>query len=262
MATTILRALTVPEIRKKLAFTALLLALYRLGSHIPVPGIDVKAVDQDPEPVRQRRDPEPAEHVQRRRALPDRAVRARDHAVHHGVDHPAAPDGRRAVAGEAAKEGEVGQQRITQYTRYLTVGLAFAQSIGYVFLFQQLRAEHRRSRSSRLRHAARVPDRDLAHRGLVLLMWMGELITQRGIGNGISLMIFASIVVALPQRRAGVVDEPRPGLQGQDAVPRARRHRRGGLHPGGPAPDPGPVRQARHRAAHERRAGRPTCRCA
>ncbi len=46
MATTILRALTVPEIRKKLAFTALLLALYRLGSHIPVPGIDVNAVNQ------------------------------------------------------------------------------------------------------------------------------------------------------------------------------------------------------------------------
>src|SRR4051794_41922737 len=45
MATTILRALTVPEIRKKLAFTALLLALYRLGSHIPVPGIDVAAVN-------------------------------------------------------------------------------------------------------------------------------------------------------------------------------------------------------------------------
>src|SRR4051794_41838555 len=45
MATTILRALTVPEIRKKLAFTALLLALYRLGSHIPVPGIDVNAVN-------------------------------------------------------------------------------------------------------------------------------------------------------------------------------------------------------------------------
>src|SRR5919199_379434 len=46
MATTILRALTVPEIRKKLGFTALLLALYRVGSHIPVPGIDVQAVDQ------------------------------------------------------------------------------------------------------------------------------------------------------------------------------------------------------------------------
>ena len=50
--------------------------------------------------------------------------------------------------------------------------------------------------------------------GRVLLMWMGELITQRGIGNGISLMIFASIVSRLPQRRAGVVDELRPGLQG------------------------------------------------
>src|SRR5215203_2178199 len=61
------------------------------------------------------------------------------------------------------KEGEVGQQKITQYTRYLTVGLAFGQSIGCVFL-----------------------------------MWLGELITQRGIGNGISLMIFASIASGIP----------------------------------------------------------------
>ena len=59
----------------------------------------------DPEPVRRRRDPQPAEHVQRRRAVADRAVRARDHAVHHGVDHPAAADGRRALAREALQGG-------------------------------------------------------------------------------------------------------------------------------------------------------------
>ena len=53
MVTTILRALTVSEIRKKLAFTALLLALYRLGSHIPVPGIDINAVNGDPAELRQ-----------------------------------------------------------------------------------------------------------------------------------------------------------------------------------------------------------------
>ena len=65
-------------------------------------------------------------------------------------------------------------------------------------------------------------DRLVLTAGCVLLMWMGELITQRGIGNGISLMIFASIVAGLPERHPGLVDEPRPGLQGHDAVPRAR----------------------------------------
>src|SRR5688500_8867965 len=96
------------------------------------------------------------------------------------------------------KEGEAGQQKITQYTRYLTVGLAAAQAIGYASLS--------RSRGSR---AGRAGFDDLTPGGVVLvvvaltagcvlLMWMGELINQRGIGNGISLMIFASIVSGLP----------------------------------------------------------------
>src|SRR5579862_4483552 len=97
-----------------------------------------------------------------------------------------------------SKEGEVGQARITQYTRYLTVGLAFAQSIGYVFLFHSLPSTAAGSI---------IPVFDLQHvflivisltAGTVLVMWMGELITQRGIGNGISLMIFANIVSRLP----------------------------------------------------------------
>src|SRR5690348_6100071 len=96
------------------------------------------------------------------------------------------------------KEGEVGQARITQYTRYLTVGLAAAQAIGYVFLF---RSQGSSAGTPVIQHF------DAPHvflivisltAGTVLLMWMGELITQRGIGNGISLMIFASIVARLP----------------------------------------------------------------
>ena len=86
--------------------------------------------------------------------------------------------------------------------------------------------------------------------GTVLVMWMGELITQRGIGNGISLMIFANIVSRLPGAvRPGTTEQP--GLQGRAAVPGARRRRRGRLRPGGPAAHPGAVRQARRRAAHD-----------
>jgi len=97
-----------------------------------------------------------------------------------------------------SKEGEVGQARITQYTRYLTVGLAFAQSIGYVFLFKSLESNVGQTL---------IPNFNLAKvflivisltAGTVLLMWMGELVTQRGIGNGISLLIFASIVARIP----------------------------------------------------------------
>jgi preprotein translocase subunit SecY len=95
------------------------------------------------------------------------------------------------------KEGEVGQQKITQYTRYLTVALAFAQSLGYVFLFS----------SSSFGGSSVIGERTFPKvflivitltAGSAVLMWMGELITQRGIGNGISLLIFASIVSRIP----------------------------------------------------------------
>jgi len=93
---------------------------------------------------------------------------------------------------ELAKEGEQGQKVITKYTRWLTVGLALVQSIGYVFLFEQYNA---------------LPDLNWWRgalivttlvAGAVTVMWLGELITARGIGNGMSIMIFISIVSRLP----------------------------------------------------------------
>src|SRR3982751_2323338 len=198
MATTILRALTVPEIRKKLAFTALLLGLYRLGSHIPVPGVDVNAVNA----------------VQKQfggggvlnllNTFSDGGL-SRIAIFALGImPYITASIILQLLTvvvpalEKLQKEGEVGQARITQYTRYLTVGLAFAQSIGYVFLFKSFAPSA---------GAPIIPSFDAPHvflivisltAGTVLLMWMGELITQRGIGNGISLMIFASIVARLP----------------------------------------------------------------
>jgi preprotein translocase subunit SecY len=95
------------------------------------------------------------------------------------------------------KEGEVGQQKITQYTRYLTVGLAFGQSLGYVYLFKSFSAGGT-SVVGNLTFAKLMMIVIALTAGCTLLMWFGELITQRGIGNGISLMIFASIVASLP----------------------------------------------------------------
>src|SRR5215216_4057545 len=95
------------------------------------------------------------------------------------------------------KEGEVGQQKITQYTRYLTVALAFGQSIGYVFLFRTFSSGGADVVDSFTFGRVFVIVMTLTA-GCVLLMWLGELITQRGIGNGISLMIFASIAARIP----------------------------------------------------------------
>jgi preprotein translocase subunit SecY len=89
------------------------------------------------------------------------------------------------------KEGEAGTAKINQYTRYLTVALAAAQSAGYSYLFQ-------RQASLNLNAGRLVLIILTLTAGTVLLMWMGELITKRGIGNGISLLIFASILSSAP----------------------------------------------------------------
>jgi preprotein translocase subunit SecY len=195
---TISSAFTVPEIRKKLAFTAAMLALYRFGSHIPVPGIDTKAV----------------EDIQKNFSGSNIL----------GFLNLFSGGGLQRVAifalgimpyitasiilqlltvvvptlEKLSKEGEVGQARITQYTRYLTVGLALGQSVGYVFLFKSFGA----SAGSPVVENFNGPTVFMIvislTAGTILLMWLGELITQRGIGNGISLMIFASIASGIP----------------------------------------------------------------
>jgi preprotein translocase subunit SecY len=89
------------------------------------------------------------------------------------------------------KEGEAGTAKINQYTRYLTVVLAAAQSTGYAYLFE-------RQAALQLNAGRLVLIVLTLTAGTVLLMWMGELITKRGIGNGISLLIFASILASAP----------------------------------------------------------------
>jgi len=89
------------------------------------------------------------------------------------------------------KEGEAGYTKINQYTRYFTVVLAALQALGYSYLFNR--------QGALPLDAGRVVLIVVSlTAGTTLLMWMGELITKRGIGNGISLLIFASILAALP----------------------------------------------------------------
>src|SRR5919206_3804372 len=138
MATTILRALTVPEIRKKLAFTALLLALYRVGSHIPVPGIDVAAVNQIQQQfgnggILNLLNVFSGGGLSRIALFALGIMPYITASIILQLMTVVVP-----TLEKLSKEGEVGQQKITQYTRYLTVGLAAAQSIGYVFFFRSI----------------------------------------------------------------------------------------------------------------------------
>jgi preprotein translocase subunit SecY len=198
MLSTILSAFTVAEIRKKLMFTAALLALYRVGSHIPVPGVDIQAVEDVQSQfgsggILNLLNVFSGGGLSRIALFALGIMPYITASIILQLLTVVVPS-----LEKLSKEGEVGQARITQYTRYLTVGLAFGQSIGYVFLFKSF---------SPNAGTPIIPDFDVFHvflivlsltAGTILLMWFGELITQRGIGNGISLMIFASIVSGLP----------------------------------------------------------------
>jgi preprotein translocase subunit SecY len=194
---TFLNAFRVADIRKKLAFTAGMLALYRIGAYIPAPGINVDAVENISENFG-------GSNVLGFLNLFSGGSLQRFAIFALGImPYITASIMLQLLTvvipqlDKLRKEGEVGQQKITQYTRYLTVALAFGQSIGYVFLFRTFSSGS----------AEVVEDFTFGRvfvivitltAGCVLLMWLGELITQRGIGNGISLMIFASIASGLP----------------------------------------------------------------
>jgi preprotein translocase subunit SecY len=195
---TISSAFTVPEIRKKLAFTAAMLALYRLGSHIPVPGIDTQAVEDI-------QDNFSGSNILGFLNLFSGGGLQRVAIFALGImPYITASIILQLLTvvvpslEKLQKEGEVGQARITQYTRYLTVGLAFAQSIGYVFLFRSFGNSAGSAVIENFNGAKVMMIVISLTAGTVLLMWLGELITQRGIGNGISLMIFASIAAGIP----------------------------------------------------------------
>jgi preprotein translocase subunit SecY len=194
---TFLNAFRVPEIRKKLAFTAGMLALYRLGAYIPAPGINVDAVKDiannfTGSSVLGLLNVFSGGSLQRFAIFALGIMPYITASIMLQLLTVVIPQ-----LDKLRKEGEVGQQKITQYTRYLTVALAFGQSIGYVFLFRTFSSGSADVVENFTFGRVFVIVMTLTA-GCVLLMWLGELITQRGIGNGISLMIFASIASGIP----------------------------------------------------------------
>ena len=199
MLRTIANAFSVADIRKKIAFTAAMLALYRLGAYIPAPGVDVNAVKEIQSNFG-------GGNILGFLNLFSGGSLSRLSLFALGImPYITASIILQLLTvvvpslEKLQKEGEIGQQKITQYTRYLTVGLAFGQSLGYVFLFRSLSGPSGTSVVGTLTFTKTFLIVICLTAGCTLLMWLGELITQRGVGNGISLMIFASIASRLPQ---------------------------------------------------------------
>ncbi|MFM9140479.1 MAG: preprotein translocase subunit SecY [Solirubrobacterales bacterium] len=198
MLGTILSAFSVADIRKKLLFTGAMLALYRIGAYIPVPGVDVKAVEAIQEQfggggILNLLNTFSGGGLSRIAVFALGIMPYITASIILQLLTVVLPS-----LEKLSKEGEVGQQKITQYTRYLTVGLAFGQAIGYVFLFRSFEGSAGQPVIDNFNVGTVFLIVLTLTAGCVVVMWLGELITQRGIGNGISLMIFASIVAGLP----------------------------------------------------------------
>ena len=192
MLKSILNAFKSPELRKKIAFTFALLAIYRLGTFVPVPGVDAKGIAD-------RINGQGAANVLQFLNLFSGGALTRFSVFALGI----MPYITASIVIQLMtvvipklealqKEGEAGYAKITQYTRYLTVALAFLQSLAYVMFFKKQGALENLGFGRLYLVIISLTA------GTVLVMWLGELVTQRGIGNGISLMIFASIVAGIP----------------------------------------------------------------
>jgi preprotein translocase subunit SecY len=187
----------VPDLRKRILFTLGLLAVYRFGGHVPTPGINADKLaqffDQNRGSFLGFVDLFSGGQLRR---LTIFALGIMPYITASiilqlmtVVYEPLA---------KLQKEGELGRKKITQWTRYLTLGLSAVQSLGIAYTLQ--------------RQPGFVVNPGFGFvlmtmltltTGSVFIMWLGEQITERGIGNGMSLLIFAGIVVGLPR---GVAD--------------------------------------------------------
>jgi preprotein translocase subunit SecY len=203
----------VADLRNKIVFTLAIIALYRFGSFVPAPGIDVDAVDQ------LRRQAEESGGVLAYlqlfsgQGLTNFAVFALGimpyitSSIIMQILTVVIPK-----LEEWQQQGAIGQRKITQWTRYLTMAIAVLQSTALAFLFHNggggLLGGGGNPTGIDVLPDFTAPNVLLVvlvlTAGTALLMWMGELITQRGIGNGMSLLIFASVVSSLPSQFAQI----------------------------------------------------------
>ena len=203
----------VPDLRKRILFTLGLLAVYRLGGHIPTPGINADKLaqffDQNRGSFLGFVDLFSGGQLRRLTVFAlgimpyiTASIILQLMTV---VYEPLA---------KLQKEGELGRKKITQWTRYLTLGLSAVQSLGIAFTLQ------------------RQPDFVVnpgigfvlmtmltLTTGSVFIMWLGEQITERGVGNGMSLLIFAGIVVGLPKAVADLAEKVQSQAWGNFTLP-------------------------------------------
>src|SRR5499427_1879187 len=188
----------IPELRKRVLFTFGLLAIYRVGGHIPTPGINAQALSILTEQARSNLfglyDMFSGQNLSKMTVFALGVMPYISASIILQLLTVVWPSLERL-----SKEGELGRRKITQYTRYGTILLSVVQSLGIAFYLEKytnilggLPLVYEPGWSFRLMTVLTLTT------GSVLVMWLGEQITERGIGNGMSLLIYAGIVVGLP----------------------------------------------------------------
>jgi preprotein translocase subunit SecY len=203
MLTAFIRAFRTPDLRKKLLFTLGIIALFRFGSSLPAPGINEANVSYCAGVAAKT---SAANVLQIVDLLSGNALKYMSVFALGIMPYITASIILQLLTVviprlETLKnEGQAGQAKITQYTRYLTIGLAILQSTGYIEL----------ARSGTLFPGCTesvIPDASVFRiatmvitmvAGTAVIMWMGELITDRGVGNGMSVMIFTQVIAVIP----------------------------------------------------------------
>ncbi len=196
--------LRIPDLRRRLLFTAAMLALYRLGAHLPVPGVNAAAIENL---FRQQGSLFSFLDLFVGGALSNFEIFALGvfpyitASIIFSLLQVVFP----RLKELATEEGEAGRRTIGMYTRYLSVALALLQAYGQYFLIASQGAVADR------RPLAIATIMLTLTAGTMLLTWMGELMTEHGVGNGVSLIIFGGIVARLPAQVAQTVTLMRAG---------------------------------------------------
>ena len=197
MLRSIIDAFKVPELRKKMLFTLAILALYRLGAYVPVPGIPFHDVAE-------------SFYSDTSSGV---AMNLLDLLTGGALSHFSVfslgimpyitasiimqlMQGVIPAVGRWAKEGDSGRKKITQVTRYITLFLGLINAVSYLIMFQ---VQYNLVLPSLVPYPLMcITIVFTLVAGTAFIMWMGELITQRGVGNGMSLIIFTSIISRVP----------------------------------------------------------------
>lgn len=187
------------ELRQRLAFLAGALIVYRIGTFVPVPGIDPVALeqlfDQQSGTILSMFNMFSGGALQRLSILALGIMPYISASIIMQMAGVVVP-----TLAQLKKEGEAGRRRITQYTRYGTVVLATLQAIGASVALQNQGVVIAPGPNFVFTSAVTLVT------GTVFLMWLGEQITERGIGNGISMIILSSIIAGLPSAIGGTLE--------------------------------------------------------